>query len=60
VALNKLDLLALMPFNTAAFESDVRRINPQAEFIKFSTRTGEGLDGWLEWLLRHSAAKKRT
>jgi len=54
VILNKMDLLSLMPFNTEAFEGDVRRINPSAEIIKISTRTGEGLDSWLDWLLRQA------
>lgn len=60
IILNKLDLLSMMPFNTDAFENDVRRINPSAEFIKLSTRTGDGFEAWLEWLLRHSTAKQRS
>jgi len=53
VILNKMDLLSLMPFNTEAFESVVRRINPSAEIVKISTRTGQGLDDWFDWLSRY-------
>jgi hydrogenase nickel incorporation protein HypB len=58
VLLNKMDLLSVMPFDIAAFESDVRRVNPTAEIVQLSTRTGEDLERWLEWLLSHSAAKE--
>lgn len=58
IILNKMDLLSLMPFNTEAFENEVRRLNPAAEIIKISTRTGEGLDRWLDWLLGHAPAKE--
>lgn len=60
VILNKTDLLSLMPFNTEAFESDVRRINPSVEFMKISTRSGEGLEAWLDWLLKHAPSKTAT
>lgn len=60
IILNKMDLLSLMPFDTEAFESDVRRINPSTEFIKVSTRSGEGLDAWLDWLLEHAPSKGAT
>ena len=57
IILNKMDLLSVMPFDTAAFENDVRRLNRSAEMIELSTRTGEGLDCWLDWLLSHSPGK---
>ena len=48
--LNKIDLAPYLTFDRAGFESDVRRLNPEVPVLGVSAATGEGLDGWLDWL----------
>jgi hydrogenase nickel incorporation protein HypB len=50
ILLNKFDLLADVPFDLAAFLSDVRRLNPDAQLIEVSTRDQTGIDRWTRWL----------
>jgi hydrogenase nickel incorporation protein HypB len=50
VLVNKLDLLPHLDFDLAAFEANVRAINPKAEILRISARTAEGLDAWHAWL----------
>jgi hydrogenase nickel incorporation protein HypB len=58
IILNKLDLVSVVPFDTDMFRSTVRRLNPEARVLEMSTLTGEGVDGWIEWLLRSSPRAK--
>ena len=51
VLLNKIDLLDISDFDLEFFKSEVRKINPEARLMMFSCKTGEGLDGWADWLL---------
>jgi len=48
--INKTDLLPYVSFDFRQLERSVRRIKPKLPILKLSTKTGEGLDGWLEWL----------
>jgi hydrogenase nickel incorporation protein HypB len=48
--LNKIDLLPHLPFDRAAFEADVRLLNPKVPLFEVSAVSGEGLDAWLAWL----------
>jgi len=48
--LNKIDLLPHLPFDRAAFEADVRLLNRDVPLLGVSAITGEGLEGWLDWL----------
>jgi hydrogenase nickel incorporation protein HypB len=50
VVLNKIDLLPFVDFDTAAFCSDLQRLNPQLPLLKVSCRTGEGMTEWHAWL----------
>ncbi|MDR1634304.1 MAG: hydrogenase nickel incorporation protein HypB [Bifidobacteriaceae bacterium] len=50
VVLNKVDLLAYVPFDAAAFEANLRQINPDAALIETNALTGEGIQLWLRWL----------
>lgn len=55
---NKIDLLPYTSFDMAAACADITGINPGIALIKASCRTGEGLEGWYDWLRRQVAAKK--
>jgi hydrogenase nickel incorporation protein HypB len=48
VVLTKTDLAAATGFDTAAFEAEVRRVNPGVEILRTSARTGEGVDALLD------------
>jgi hydrogenase nickel incorporation protein HypB len=48
--LTKLDLAPHCDVDLAAYEANLRRVNPGIEILRLSTRTGEGMDGWLDWL----------
>lgn len=48
--LNKVDLLPYLPFDRAAFEADVRLLDPDVPLLDISATTGQGFDAWLAWL----------
>lgn len=52
VILNKTDLAPHCDVDLDLIEENVRRVNPLAETIRLSARTGEGLDAWLDWIRR--------
>lgn len=52
VVLNKTDLMEHMRFDADRFEERVSALNEDAPLIKLSCSTGEGMDGWMEWLER--------
>lgn len=56
ILLNKIDLLPYVPFDRSVFDADVRLLNPTVPILDVSSTTGAGLDAWLEWLYRGSAA----
>jgi hydrogenase nickel incorporation protein HypB len=58
VVLNKMDLLGATNFSREAFLGFVRGVNPRAAIIELSCRTGEGLDGWLNWIRAERVAAK--
>lgn len=58
VILNKIDLLPYTDFDLGQFREDLDRINPLAEVFEVSGRTGEGIDNWIEWLLKEVEKKK--
>ncbi len=48
--INKIDLLPYVDFDVERFLDAARTVNPALEFLQVSATTGEGLDGWLDWL----------
>ena len=50
VVVNKVDLLPYLGFDMAGFRDNLRKVNPAAEVMLVSARTGEGIDGWCDWL----------
>lgn len=59
VILNKIDLLERMPFDAAAFERDVARLNPDARMIEISLMRGQGIEQWLGWLACRINARRQ-
>ena len=50
VVLNKIDLLPYVDFGIDAMRQGVSSLNPEAPLFEVSCRTGEGVEGWAEWL----------
>jgi hydrogenase nickel incorporation protein HypB len=50
VVVNKMDLLPHLGFDLDGFLGNLRQVNPAAEILLVSARTGEGVDSWCDWL----------
>ncbi len=50
--LNKTDLLPYMDFDLTTFRTALRALNAGAPLFEVSCRTGEGIEAWVEWLIR--------
>ena len=50
VVVNKVDLLPHLDFDLDRFLANLHAVNPTAEVILASARTGEGLSAWCAWL----------
>jgi hydrogenase nickel incorporation protein HypB len=48
--LNKIDLLPYLRFDVSRCIEFARRVNPRIKVIRLSALSGEGMDGWLQWL----------
>lgn len=56
----KMDLLAHVDFDLVAALSLARRVRPEVKVLTFSSRTGEGLVPWLEWIDRRRAEARAS
>ena len=54
--LNKIDLLPYVDFDLARAAANARQINPEIKLLHLSARTGEGVEGWYQWLRREAAS----
>jgi hydrogenase nickel incorporation protein HypB len=52
VVVNKIDLLPFLDVDLDAFRTNLARVNPGALVLEVSAKTGEGVDAWVDWLLR--------
>lgn len=53
--LNKIDLLPYVDFNMEKCKEYSRKAQPNMTFFELSSKTGEGMDAWYEWLQQHIA-----
>ncbi len=51
VLVNKIDLLPHLDFDLDRFLANLDAVNPRAEHLLTSARSGEGVDAWRDWLL---------
>ena len=58
LVLNKTDLIPYVDFNMDYFKQGIQMLNPGAAIIPLSSKTGEGLDVWLNWLKTRINEKK--
>jgi hydrogenase nickel incorporation protein HypB len=50
VVINKVDLLPYLDFDMDLFLTNLEAVNPGVPKVLLSTKTGEGVEGWTEWL----------
>jgi hydrogenase nickel incorporation protein HypB len=60
VIVNKIDLLPHLDLDLDRFFTNLQGVNPQAEVIELSARTGEGMTEWLDWILATHATSTTT
>jgi hydrogenase nickel incorporation protein HypB len=52
ILLTKIDLLPYVPFDYALAERNARQINADADILGVSSTKDEGLDAWMNWVLK--------
>jgi hydrogenase nickel incorporation protein HypB len=57
VLINKIDLLPHLDVDLDRLLHNIDAVNPEAEKVLVSARTGHGVDRWREWLLRRAPAR---
>jgi hydrogenase nickel incorporation protein HypB len=50
--INKIDLLPYLRFDVEKCKAFARQVNPDIQILELSCQTGEGLEGWYEWLVK--------
>ena len=56
---NKIDLIPYVDCSVEKIKEDSLKINPDLTIFEISCKTGEGLEGWFDWI-RDRAAEKRA
>jgi hydrogenase nickel incorporation protein HypB len=59
MVLSKIDLLPHLDFDVESCIEHARAINPDIEVLKVSARSGEGMEGWIDWLINTSEHRTR-
>lgn len=57
VLITKMDLAGVMDFSFDRVKDDLSRIQTRAPLLRLSSKTGEGMDQWVEWLRRQRAQR---
>ena len=58
--ISKIDLLPYVPFNMDYFKKGVEVLNPGVTAFPVSAKTGEGMDAWVDWLVKKVAPKNKS
>ena len=58
VVINKIDLLPHLDVEVDVFLANLHDVNPAAEVLEVSARTGEGVGAWCDWLVGGAAATR--
>jgi len=56
LVINKIDLLPHVGFDVGQCVELARRVKPGLPVMQLSARTGDGLDGWIDWILARRSA----
>ena len=57
---SKVDLLPYVPFNMDYFKKGVEVLNPGVTAFPVSAKTGEGMEAWVDWLVKKVAPKNKA
>jgi len=57
--LSKIDLLPHVDFDVGHCIGHARAINPDIAVLQLSAKTGEGMDGWIDWLVNSVSRASR-
>ena len=57
LVLNKIDLLPYVDFDIDYFKAGISALNTGVEFFELSCKTGEGVDRWVDWILKQVKEK---
>ena len=57
---SKIDLLPYVPFNMDYFKKGVEVLNPGVTAFPVSAKTGEGMEAWVDWLVKRVAPKNKA
>ncbi|MBQ5994593.1 MAG: hydrogenase nickel incorporation protein HypB [Clostridia bacterium] len=60
VLINKIDTKSVFDFDDEAVVERIHKLNPNAEVIFISARTGEGVDKWCDWLRNQVENQKNS
>ena len=58
--ITKVDLLPYFDFDVERCVKEFKEINPKADVILLSVKTGEGLNRWINWLTQNVEEKKKN
>jgi hydrogenase nickel incorporation protein HypB len=58
ILLTKVDLIPHLDFSIDRVKDDLKSINSRAPFFEIASKTGEGMEQWLNWLRDERAAVK--
>jgi hydrogenase nickel incorporation protein HypB len=53
LVINKIDLLPYIDFRMDYFQQGVEVLNPGLVTVPLSCRTGEGIEAWIDWLIKN-------
>jgi hydrogenase nickel incorporation protein HypB len=59
MVLSKIDLLPHLDFDVERCIEHARAINPDIEVLQVSARSGQGMAGWIDWLINASERRGR-
>ena len=60
MVLSKIDLLPHLDFDVGSCIEHARAINPDIEVLQVSARSGQGMVGWIDWLINASERAARA
>jgi hydrogenase nickel incorporation protein HypB len=58
ILINKIDLMPQLDFDLVKAKKEIGDLNPQADVVEISCKTGEGLEQWVQWLEKRIKGKR--
>lgn len=60
LVINKIDLLPYVPFDMEKFRRGIEVLNPGVTTFQLSCHTGEGIPGWVDWVIQQVNAFRQN